>query len=98
MKIKKFNESNSEYQEILNEYSDKILNWSIRYEEDIDNIIDVLSDLNAILEDFKNENIDLEQEYSLTLGNSTGFKLISDYLNNPEMLNDVINRLDELKG
>jgi SMC interacting uncharacterized protein involved in chromosome segregation len=96
--IKKFNESNSESQEMLNEYSDKILDWSIKYEEDIDNMSEILSDLNTILEDFKNEDIDLDSEYNITLGNSIGIKLISDYINNPNMINDIIETLDKLKG
>ena len=96
--IKKFNESNSENQEILNEYSEKILDWSIKYEEDIDNITEILSDLNTILEDFKNEDIDLDSEYSKTLGNSIGIEVISDYINNPNMINDIIDKLEKLKG
>ena len=96
--IKKFNESNSENQEILNEYSEKILDWSIKYEEDIDNITKILSDLNTILEDFKNEDIDLDSEYSKTLGNSIGIEVISDYINNPNMINDIIDKLEKLKG
>lgn len=96
--IKKFNESNSENQEILNEYSEKILDWSIKYEEDIDNMSEILSDLNTILEDFKNEDIDLDSEYSITLGNSIGIAIISDYINNPNMINDIIETLDKLKG
>ena len=96
--IKKFNESNSENQEILNEYSEKILDQSIKYEEDIDNITEILSDLNTILEDFKNEDIDLDSEYSKTLGNSIGIEVISDYINNPNMINDIIDKLEKLKG
>jgi hypothetical protein len=96
--IKKFNESNSENQEILNEYSEKILDWSIKYEEDIDNMSEILSDLNTILEDFKNEDIDLDSEYSITLGNSIGINIISDYINNPNMINNIIDTFDKLKG
>lgn len=96
--IKKFNESNSENQEILNEYSEKILDWIIKYEEDIDNMSEILSDLNTILEDFKDEDIDLDSEYSITLGNSIGIDIISDYINNPNMINNIIDIFDKLKG
>ena len=96
--IKKFNESNSENQEILNEYSEKILDWIIKYEEDIDNMSEILSDLNTILEDFKDEDIDLDSEYSITLGNSIGIDIISDHINNPNMINNIIDIFDKLKG
>lgn len=59
---------------------------------------DILSDLNTILEDFNNEDIDLESEYSKTLGNMSVLNIISDYIKNSNMINDIIDKLDRLRS
>lgn len=96
--IKKFESYKPNQQYIIDDYSDEIQTWLNHYDDRIDSWINSLEDLSDIVSDFKDNDIDLSQEYSVTVGNEDGIKFLSRIVKGEVDLDSIINGLRSIKG